>query len=86
MQSKSDLVSRCHELVDAAKEQERELAAEVRSVYKDAEQVIETEKKAFRSGYEDRLQKVVAQLHDGIYKHNLKMCTRVFTVLDKQSH
>eukprot|EP00598_Pedospumella_elongata_P004836 CAMPEP_0184980290 /NCGR_PEP_ID=MMETSP1098-20130426/10282_1 /TAXON_ID=89044 /ORGANISM="Spumella elongata, Strain CCAP 955/1" /LENGTH=760 /DNA_ID=CAMNT_0027503695 /DNA_START=79 /DNA_END=2361 /DNA_ORIENTATION=+ len=57
MQSKSDLVSRCHELVDAVKEQERELAAEVRSVYKDAEQVIETEKKAFRSGYEDRLQK-----------------------------
>lgn len=58
MQTKSDLVSRCHELVDAVKEQERELAAEVRSVYKETEQIIETEKKTFRSGYEERLQKV----------------------------
>lgn len=59
MQHKSDLVARCQELVELVKEQERELSAEVRSVYKDAEQVIEAEKKNFRSGYEDRLQKVV---------------------------
>lgn len=58
MRSKSDLVTRCQELMDLVKEQERELSAEVRSVYKDAEQVIEAEKKNFRSGYEDRLQKV----------------------------
>lgn len=58
MQYKSDLVTRCQELMDLVKEQERELSAEVRSVYKDAEQVIEAEKKNFRSGYEDRLQKV----------------------------
>lgn len=59
MQQKSDLVGRCHELVDAVKEQERDLSAEVRSVYKDAEQVIENEKKSFRAGYDDRLQKVL---------------------------
>lgn len=58
MQHKSDMVARCQELMDLVKEQERELSAEVRSVYKDAEQVIEAEKKNFRSGYEDRLQKV----------------------------
>ena len=86
MQSKSDLVSRCHELVDAVKEQERELAAEVRSVYKDAEQVIETEKKAFRSGYEDRLQKVPAILnHTNCAIPNFNMYPRFFTVFDKQS-
>lgn len=58
MQQKSDMVNRCQELLDAVKEQERELSAEVRSVYKDAEQIIENEKKTFRAGYEDRLQKV----------------------------
>lgn len=54
------MVARCQELLDAVKEQERELSAEVRSVYKDAEQVIENEKRTFRAGYEDRLQKVFA--------------------------
>ena len=59
MEQKSELVNMCHQLVDALKEQERDLAAEVRSVYRDAEELIEAEKKQFRAGYEDRLHKVI---------------------------
>ncbi len=52
-------MNRCSELVAAVQDQERDLATEVRAVYRDAETTIENEKKVFRSGYEDRLQKVL---------------------------
>jgi hypothetical protein len=58
IQDKGHLIMQCNELVEAVKEQERELSTEVRTVYKDAEGSIESEKKAFRAGYEDRLHKV----------------------------
>jgi hypothetical protein len=58
IQDKGHLIKQCNELVEAVKEQERELSTEVRTVYKDAEGSIESEKKAFRAGYEDRLHKV----------------------------
>lgn len=61
VQEKRYLIEKCNELVAAVKDQEHDLAAEVRAVYKDAETSIESEKKAFRAGYEDRLQKVSVQ-------------------------
>jgi hypothetical protein len=59
MQEKKDMINSCNDLVAVLKEQEHDLSAEVRSVYKDMEVLLESEKKAFRSGYEDRLQKVM---------------------------
>lgn len=66
MQEKKDLINSCNDLVAAVKEQEHDLSAEVRAVYKDAEVLIESEKKAFRSGYEDRLQKVRGVHHHAV--------------------
>jgi DNA-binding ferritin-like protein (Dps family) len=58
MQEKSDLMKRCQELVEELKEQDREVATDVRGVYRDIDALIEGEKKAFRANYEDRLNKV----------------------------
>lgn len=58
MQEKECIVKKCKELVEACQEQDRNLAVEVRLTYKEADAKVESERKIFRSGYEDRLQKV----------------------------
>lgn len=69
VQEKRDLIAQCNDLVARVTEQEHDLKAEVRAVYRDAEAAIESEKKLFRSGYEERLQKFL-QAKTAEYKEN----------------
>ena len=69
MQHKGEVVQRCQEMLEQLKELEREVAAEVRGVCRDAEAQLESEKKQFRAGYEERLQKVSQSAH--YYQHTL---------------
>jgi hypothetical protein len=58
IEKKKDLVESCRVLIDTLKEKEAEWTFQARKVNNDFEVSIEQEKKAFRAGQEDRLQKV----------------------------
>jgi hypothetical protein len=55
---KKELIESCKNLVDSLKENERDLAEECRKIHKDADDAVEMDRRLFRSGQEDRLQKV----------------------------
>lgn len=58
IEKKKDLVESCRVLIDTLKEKETEWTFQGRKINNDFEVSIEQEKKAFRAGQEDRLQKV----------------------------
>lgn len=62
VEAKANYVERCKSLVEQVQETDRELASEVRAIYREAEQEIDSARKEFRSGYESRLQKVSGML------------------------
>lgn len=55
---KAALLAICKELVETVNEEERNTAAEVRSMHRNSMKVAEAERKAFKAGYEDRLHNV----------------------------
>jgi trans-2-enoyl-CoA reductase len=65
MERKKEHVASCKGLVDAIARAEEDVNNEVRKLHKQCDVRIEQEKKAFKAGYEERLQKVV----------NLLLCT-----------
>ena len=58
IERKKDLVESCRILIDELKEKEGEAAITARKAFNDIESSIDQEKRSFRSGHEDRLQKV----------------------------
>ena len=60
MERKKILVEQCKILVDSLKDEEAEVALRGRKIYSDIEAAIEQDRKSFRSGQEDRLQKVLS--------------------------
>ena len=58
MQQKSELVSRCNELVELLNEQQREVKADVEGVFNNAEKQMGDERRLFNAGHEDRKLKV----------------------------
>ena len=54
------MVEQCKILVDSLKDEEAEVALRGRKIYSDIEAAIEQDRKSFRSGQEDRLQKVLS--------------------------
>lgn len=58
MERKKVLVEQCRVLVDALKDEEAAIALRGRKIYSEFEAVVEQDRKLFRSGQEDRLQKV----------------------------
>lgn len=56
---KKELVERCKELALQVRKAEDEVSEAVRRIHKEAETSAERERKAFRAGYEERLQQVL---------------------------
>lgn len=54
---KKELISKCQQSIDDIKEKESNSAAEVRKLIRDQDAVIEQDRRMFRAGQEDRLQK-----------------------------
>ena len=70
MAEKTDLLAKCKDLVEQVKEEERKTASELRQLYREVEQSLELDRKKFKDGYEERLQKVR-------YRRNLLSCTQI---------
>jgi hypothetical protein len=58
MSAKSELIEKLKDLMEEIKQTELDIQADVRRIYREGDQAIEAEKKKFKLGYEDRLQKV----------------------------
>jgi uncharacterized protein YoxC len=67
---KAQLINELKERVNDIQQAEHDLQAEIRSLYREAERELEMERKRFKSGYEDRLQKV-SILSESRYKCNV---------------
>ena len=58
MAEKEELLSSCKDLIETIKEKDKSLAAEIREVYRHADEDIANLRKQFKNGYEERLSKV----------------------------
>lgn len=58
MEEKEKLLEQCKSLVEAIKENDRNLATEARALHRQAEDQLEQERKSFKSSFEERQQKV----------------------------
>lgn len=62
MAEKEDLLSSCKDLIEIIKDKDKSLAADIRDVYRQADEDIANLRKQFKNGYEERLSKVTILL------------------------
>lgn len=62
MRQKADLIKTCKELMEIIQDTERDAQAELRGVYREGEEKIEAERRLFKQGHDERLQKVLINI------------------------
>lgn len=61
MKEKADYIKSCKDLMEIIQDTDRDNQAEVRGIYREGEESIESERKVFKQGYDERLAKFMAQ-------------------------
>jgi hypothetical protein len=61
MKQKSDFIKSCKDLMEMIQEADRDMQADIRSVFREGEEIIESERRTFKQGYDERLAKFMAQ-------------------------